>query len=247
MTRRAIVTGGGTGIGKAAARRLAADGCAVAIVGRRRHVLEAAAKEINTELGADRVSIASGDLAEPEQVRALAAQLTAHGDIDILVNNAGGRPSTGAEGLEGAATAFLGNFRMNVITAVLLTEALLPHLTRPGGRIVSVSSIAALRGIGAYAASKAALHGWALGLAYQLAPQGITVNVVAPGYVPDTEFWAGRLTPRSHHDRVAQIPLGRAGTPEEIAAGIAYLTAPDAAWTTGQILQINGGTLFGRG
>ncbi|WP_306306516.1 SDR family NAD(P)-dependent oxidoreductase [Nocardia veterana] len=96
-----------------------------------------------------------------------------------------------------------------------------------------------------YGAAKAALHGWSMGLAQQLAPQGITVNVVAPRFVPDTEFWADRLTPELEADRVSQIPLGRAGTPAEVAAG--YLTSAEAGWTTGQILQINGGALLGRG
>ncbi|MET8424843.1 SDR family oxidoreductase [Nocardia sp. NPDC004860] len=247
MTRRAIVTGGGTGIGKAVARRLAADGVSVTIIGRRPTVLEATAKEINTGIGADRVTTATADLTAPDQVQSLAEQITADGLVDILVNNAGGNPAHTPGDLDGLAAAYTNTFQLNVLTAVLLTEALIPHMTRPGGRIVSVSSIAALRGAGPYGAAKAALHGWALGLAQQLAPQGITVNTVAPGFVPATEFWTDRLTPELEADRISQIPLGRAGTPDEIAAGIAHLTSPEAGWTTGQILQINGGTLLGRG
>jgi NAD(P)-dependent dehydrogenase (short-subunit alcohol dehydrogenase family) len=75
----------------------------------------------------------------------------------------------------------------------------------------------------------------------------VTVNVVAPGFVPDTEFWTGRLSDELVANRLAQIPAGRPGTPEDVAAAVAYLTAPDAGWTTGQILQVNGGTLLGRG
>lgn len=247
MTRRAVVTGGGTGIGRAVARRLAAGGDEVTIVGRRSEVLKATAAELNTEFDSDRVGFATGDLADPDQVAELAAQLVAGGPIDVLVNNAGGNPNQSSTDLTGLADAYTDAFRINVITAVLLTEALLPDLSRPGASIVSVSSIAALRGAGPYGAAKAALHGWALGLASQLAPQGITVNVVAPGFVPATEFWATRLTPELEADRVAQIPLGRAGTPDQIAAAIAHLASPDAAWTTGQILQVNGGTLLGRG
>ncbi|AYF75795.1 SDR family oxidoreductase [Nocardia yunnanensis] len=247
MTRRAVVTGGGTGIGKAVAHRLAAEGAAVTIIGRRLSPLEATAKEINDGLGADRVSIATADLTDPEQVQAVAARIAADGPVDVLVNNAGGNPAATPADLGALADAYTDTFRLNVVTAVLITEALLPHLTSPGGRIVSVSSIAALRGAGPYGAAKAALHGWSMGLAQQLAPQGITVNVVAPGFVPATEFWAQRLTPELEADRIAQIPLGHAGTPEEVAAGIAYLAGPEAGWTTGQILQINGGTVLGRG
>ncbi|WP_216898484.1 SDR family NAD(P)-dependent oxidoreductase [Nocardia alni] len=247
MTRRTVISGGGTGIGKAAARRFAADGDSVVIVGRRPAILEAAAAEINTALGADRVTTAAADLTEPDQVHALAEQITAGGPVDVLVNNAGTFFERTPDTLSGIAAWYIDTYRTNLITAVLLTEALLPHLIRPGGRIVSVSSIAALRGPGPYGASKAALHGWSLGLARHLAPQGITVNVIAPGFVPATEVWDDMLTPEVEAARVAGIPLGRPGTPDEVAAGIVHLAAPDAGWTTGQILQINGGDLLGRG
>ncbi|WP_067712855.1 SDR family NAD(P)-dependent oxidoreductase [Nocardia yamanashiensis] len=245
--RNSVITGGGTGIGRAIAHRLAAEGDSVLIIGRRPSVLQATAKEINADIGADRVTTAAADLTEPGQVQELAARITAQGNIDVLINNAGGNPAIAAKSLEDTAAAYTDAFRLNVLTAVLLTEALIPHITSPGGRIVSVSSIAALRGAGPYGAAKAALHGWSIGLAQQLAPQGITVNVVAPGFVPATEFWTDRLTPELEADRISQVPLGRAGTPAEIAAGIAHLASPDAGWTTGQILQINGGALLGRG
>ncbi|MDG3012058.1 SDR family oxidoreductase [Rhodococcus sp. D2-41] len=247
MTRRIVVSGGGSGIGRAVARRLAVDGDRVVIVGRRTPVLEATAAEINDAVGDELVTTATADLTEPAQVHRLAGELAADGAVDVLVNNAGGSPNRSAHGLAEVADAYQEAFRVNVLTAVLLTEALVPHLTPRAGRIVAVSSIAGLRGAGPYGAAKAALHGWAMGLAQQLAPQQITVNVVAPGFVPDTGFWAGRLTDEVESARVAQIPLGRAGTPDEVAAGIAYLVSPEAGWTTGQILQINGGSVLGRG
>ncbi|MVU83869.1 SDR family oxidoreductase [Nocardia sp. ET3-3] len=247
MARRAVVSGGGTGIGKAVARRLAADGVSVVIVGRRLSVLESTAKEINAAVGADRVSVATADLTVPEQAGALGEEIASGGAVDIVVNNAGGNPKPTPKDLAGLATVYSEVFQLNVVTAVLLTEALLPHIARPGGRIVSVSSIAGLRGSGPYGAAKAAMHGWSLGLAQQLAPQGITVNVVAPGFVPATEFWTGRLTPQLEADRAAEIPLGRAGTPDDVAAAIAHLASAEAGWTTGQILQVNGGAVLGRG
>jgi 3-oxoacyl-[acyl-carrier protein] reductase len=247
MTRRAVVTGGGTGIGRAVAARLAADGDEVVIVGRRAEVLAAAAEQINATVGERRVTTARADLADPAQVEPLAAQL---GVVDVLVNNAGGNFGATAgdsAGLADTAAAWEADFRGNVLTSVLLTQALLPSLARPGGRIVTISSIAALRGPGSYGAGKAALHAWSAGLATALAAEGITVNVVAPGFVPDTEFWDGRRTDEIVASRVAQIPMGRAGTPTEVAAAVAHLASPDAGWTTGQILQVNGGTLLGRG
>jgi 3-oxoacyl-[acyl-carrier protein] reductase len=246
VTRGAVVSGGGTGIGRAIAARLAADGTDVLIVGRRAEVLSAAAEEINDEVGAPRVTTATADLTRPDEVERLVEALT--GPVDVVVNNAGGNFGQAAAGdLAGLVAAWEADVRGNVLPAVLLTEALLPRLRRPGGRIVTITSIAALRGPGSYGGAKAALHAWALGLAQTLAPQGITANVVAPGFVPDTEFWAGRLTDDLVASRLAQIPMGRPGTPAEVAAAVAHLAAPDAGWTTGQILQVNGGTLAGRG
>jgi 3-oxoacyl-[acyl-carrier protein] reductase len=247
MARRAVVSGGGTGIGKAVARRLASDGDAVVILGRRADVLTAAADEINTALGEQQVTTAAVDLTAPAEVQVLADRLGAAGPVHVLVNNAGGNFGGEAADLAAVVKSWDADYRANVLTAVLLTEALMPHLARPGGRIVAMSSIAGLRGRGSYGAAKAALHAWALGLATTLAPEGITVNVVAPGFVPDTEFWAQRLTDEIAASQLAQIPMGRPGTPGEIAAAVAYLAAPDAGWTTGQILQVNGGTLLGRG
>jgi 3-oxoacyl-[acyl-carrier protein] reductase len=244
MARRAVVSGGGTGIGRAVARRLAADGDSVVILGRRADVLASAAERINADLGTERVSTAAVDLTEPEQVRRTAAEI---GAVDVIVNNAGGNFGGHGTDLAEVVKSWDADFRGNVLTAVLLTEALLPSLSRPGGRIVAISSIAGLRGPGSYGAAKAALHAWALGLARPLAPQGVTVNVVAPGFVPDTEFWDGRLTDEFTAARLAEMPMGRPGTPDEVAAAVAYLAAPDAGWTTGQILQVNGGALLGRG
>lgn len=247
MARRAVVSGGGTGIGKAVAARLAAQGCSVVIVGRRAEVLAKTAAELNANLPESRVSALPGDLTEPESVRDVADRLAADGAVEVLVNNAGGNFGGSGEDLAAVAAAWEADVRGNVLPAVLLTTALLPVIARPGGRIVVMSSIAALRGPGSYGGAKAALQAWALGLAPRLARDGVTVNVVAPGFVPDTEFWTGRLTDALLADRLSQIPAGRPGSPEEVAAAVAHLAAPDAGWTTGQILQVNGGTLLGRG
>jgi 3-oxoacyl-[acyl-carrier protein] reductase len=246
VTRRAVVSGGGTGIGRAIAARLAADGADVVIIGRRAEVLATAAKEINDAVDSPRVATATADLTSPDEVQQLVDALGE--TVDVVVNNAGGNfGSAGAGDLAGLAVAWEADIRGNVLPAVLLTEALLPRLSRPGGRIITISSIAALRGPGSYGGAKAALHAWSLGLAQTLAPEGITVNVVAPGFVPETEFWAERLTEDVMASRLAQIPMGRPGTPAEVAAAVAHLAAPDAGWTTGQILQVNGGTMPGRG
>jgi 3-oxoacyl-[acyl-carrier protein] reductase len=247
VARHAVVSGGGTGIGKAVARRLAADGARVTILGRRAGSLARAALEINDAAGADHVSTLAADLADPAQVADAAAEIRSAGAVDVLVLNAGGNFGGDASSLEELAEAWRRDFEGNVLTAVLLTEALLPDLPRPGGRIVAISSVAAVRGAGSYGAAKAAMHGWVLSLATQLGPDGITVNAVAPGFIPDTGFWEGRLTDAIVASRVDVTPVGRPGTPEEVAEAVAYLASEQAGFTTGQILQVNGGMVLGRG
>lgn len=241
----AVISGGGSGIGLASALRLARDGFDLALIGRRAEVLDAAAAQIRERTPAARVQTITADLQDPAQVEAAAGAID--GSVDVLLNNAGGNVLDRGEGLAGIAANYEANLRLNVLTAVLLTEALLPRITRPGGRIISISSIAALRGANGYGAAKAAIHGWMMGLAAELAPEGVTVNAVAPGYVPDTGFWDGRRTPDIVASRLAQVPMNRPGTPDEVAGAVSYLAGAEGGWTTGQILQVNGGALFGRG
>jgi len=248
MARLAIVTGGATGIGKAIAHALAGDGDRVEILGRRADALEAAAAEINKATEADRAGWHQVDLTRPDQVEATAQALVDGGrTVDVLVNNAGGISSGPSDRLDELADLWRRDFDGNVLTTVLLTEALRPYLRRPGGRVIAISSVAAFRGAGSYGAAKAALHAWMYGLSAELAADGVTVNVVAPGFIPDTRFWDGRLTQDMYDARVGTIPMARAGTPEEVAAAVRYLAGPDSGYTTGQILQVNGGWVTGRG
>lgn len=242
---QAVISGGGTGIGLASALRLARDGFDLVLLGRRDAVLQEAADRIRTRTPDARVQTIVADLQDPDAVERAVGEIA--GGVDVLLNNAGGNVLDRGEGLAGIAANYEANMRLNVLTAVLLTEALLPRITRPGGRIISISSIAALRGANGYGAAKAAIHGWMMGLAAELAGEGVTVNAVAPGYVPDTGFWDGRRTPDIVSSRLAQVPMNRAGTPDEVAGAVSYLAGPEGGWTTGQIIQVNGGALFGRG
>ena len=193
MARLAVVSGGGTGIGRATAGMLAGEG------------------------------------------------------YDVLVNNAGAFVGGEDSGLAGVAARWHATFDSNVLTAVLLTEALRPLLRRPGGRIILTSSIAAQRGGGGpYSAAKAALHGFVFDLATQLGPEGITANVIAPGYVVDSEFFTGRMTEDGHRKRVNATLVGRPGEPADIAETVRWLAGPGGGYVTGQIVNVNGGSVLGR-
>ncbi|MFF4115280.1 SDR family NAD(P)-dependent oxidoreductase [Streptomyces sp. NPDC001714] len=241
MARNIVISGGGTGIGLAAARVFAGDGDRVLLLGRRREVLEKA--------GVPGAEVYDADLAEPEQVRAVARFVAEEfGTVDVLVHSAGGNAARGAgagEGdpLDAAARVWTGNFRQNTLTSVLLTEALKDRLADPGGRVLFISSIAAFRGSGSgsYAASKAALHPYAHDLARELGPRGVTVNVVAPGYIEDTDFFGGPVEESRRAQLVAETSTGRAGTPGDVAATLHWLASPAAGHITSQIIQVNGG------
>jgi len=241
MSRLAVVTGGGTGIGRATAGMLAGEGYDVLVVGRRPEVLTDAVKWIGPQATA-----VPADVSDPAQ---LARVVAAVGDrpLDVLVNNAGAYVGGGSSTLDEVAAHWQANFASNVLTAVLTTTALVPALRRPGGRIILTSSIAAQKGGGGpYSAAKAALHGYVLDLAAELGEQGITANVIAPGYVTDSEFFAGRMTPAGHDSRVDATLVKRAGLPDDIAEAVRWLAGPGGGYVTGQIINVNGGSVLGR-
>ncbi|ALG13091.1 SDR family NAD(P)-dependent oxidoreductase [Kibdelosporangium phytohabitans] len=240
MTLTALVTGGGTGIGRAIASRLVSDGFDVVITGRRPDVLAATAAAV----GAGHVAF---DAADPGAVRAALGHLPA--TVDVLVNNAGANMArqglaAPAGDLAALKKLWLADYESNVIPTVLVTEALLPRLAG-NGRVISISSIAGVRGSGSYGPAKAAILPWNVELAGKLAGRG-TANVVAPGMTAETEFFNNTLTEERREFLIKEIPSGRPGTPADVAAAVSYLASPGAAHVTGQVLHVNGGGHNGR-
>lgn len=240
MSRQVVVTGGGTGIGRAVAEWFVTAGDAVYIVGRREAVLRATAGDI----GATAVV---GDLGSPQGVAAVESALP--GSVDVLVNNAGGNTDfdfsdAATDPLTNTADSWQANWIANVLTAVLTTTAL-TYRFADDARIVNIGSIAAPQGSGSYGAAKAALESWTVGLARELGPRGITANLVAPGLVQGTEFFRGQLTDKRRAGLVEATATKRAGVPADIAAVIGFLASAEARHVSAQVLHVNGGAYSG--
>jgi 3-oxoacyl-[acyl-carrier protein] reductase len=238
VSRTVVVTGGGTGIGRAIVRRFASEGERVFVVGRRAEALA----EVAAEPG-DIVAV-SGDLADPAQVEGIAARIVeTAGTVDVLVTNAGGTRHAPQETLAQVAEHWLGTLKQNLLSAVLIEHALRPHLRSPGGRVVAIGSSTArhLAGNAAYGSSKAALQRWVLALGDEIGGLGGTANAVAPGLVPDTELFGGGLTEERVDRFAAGIGVRRAGRPDDIADAVHWLASPGAGYVNGTVIEADGG------
>lgn len=243
MSRVVVVSGGATGIGLGAARWFAARGDRVWLVGRREARLRQAVRELGPS--AELIVADLGTTDGAETVRGRMASTSVH----VIVAAAGGTAALVPKGLAEVERTWLTDIRQNLLTAVLLVEALADRLVRPGGRVIGLGSIGAQLGSGyggSYGAAKAALHAWVYWLAARLGSEGITANLVLPGYVPETEFFGDRRTPEFDALRVARTLVGRAGTVEDVAEVIGFLASPGASYVTGQLIGVSGGTVLGR-
>nr|ATZ76331.1 3-oxoacyl-[acyl-carrier protein] reductase [uncultured Alphaproteobacteria bacterium] len=235
--KTALITGASGGIGAAIARMLHAQGARVVLSGTRAEALEALASELG-----GRAFVCPADLARPEAADVLlqAAEAVA-GPVDILVNNAGlTRDGLALRMKDADWDAVLG---VDLAAPFRLARAALRGmLRRRAGRIVNIASVVAVTGNAGqanYAAAKAGLIGMSKALALEAAPRGVTVNVVAPGFIetPMTD-----ALNEAQRDAIAtRIPLARLGKPEDVAAAVLYLAAEEAGWITGATLHVNGG------
>lgn len=247
--RHALVTGGGTGIGAAIARALAGAGAAVSIAGRRAEPLAAVASAL------PRAAAMTADVTREDSVRMLMeAARSALGPIDILVANAGAAESAPFGRIDLAHWQRM--LDVNLTGAFLAVREALPDLTRSGARgtrVVLVSSTAGLKGypyVAAYCAAKHGLVGLARALAAELAPRGVTVNAVCPGFTETSLLEASlaniaEKTGRPRAEAEAQLkrlnPQGRFVAPEEVAATVLWLCSPAAQAITGQAISVSGG------
>jgi 3-oxoacyl-[acyl-carrier protein] reductase len=236
----ALVTGASRGIGEAIARRLASEGATVLAAARTAEALARVVSEI--EAAGGRATAVALDLADPGSIEAaVKTALAAHGEIHVLVNNAGVTEDNlmlrmGRE----AWDRVLGT---NLTGVFLLTQAVVKGMVRKRyGRIVNVTSVVGLMGNAGqvnYAASKAGLVGLTKSVARELASRNITCNAVAPGFIATA--MTDKMSDEAKSKLTGQIPLGRLGTPDDVAAAVAYLASEEAAYVTGTVVNVSGG------
>ena len=246
--RYAVVTGGGTGIGKAIAARFAAEGATVAIFGRRQNMLDAAVKEF---AGGGHRAMAV-DVSVEEQVNRAAAEIKkTWGRVDVLVNNAG--IAQAADPISSPLAEWEKAIRVMLYGAVHCVRVFVPMMPDRTGRIITITSVhdcVAEKGLSAYAVAKGGLKQYTRALAVELAPRGILVNAIAPGFVDtpmsvrpdgvnelDTDWF------RQHYVDGHHLPLRRGARPEEMAGPALFLAGPDATYITGTTLYVDGGLL----
>jgi 3-oxoacyl-[acyl-carrier protein] reductase len=235
----ALVTGASAGIGRAIARGLAAEGVRLVVTGRRRAELESLAAEIEGSGGHAPQVIVHDALAE-DYVDTLAVRCAeADGAVDILVNNAGGSRAFGKDATEAQWEEAM---TLNFTRHRQLTDRLLPAMIeRKWGRVINITGKSEPEGVNGAFSAKAAVHAWAKGLSREVGRHGITVNCIPPGrimsdqirrnYTPEYRQW------QSEHE----IPVGRYGEPEELAALAVFLASPVASYITGAVLPVDGG------
>ena len=242
--RVALVTGASQGIGHACARVLAREGATIAVAARNRQKLDELVAEITTAGGKSAAFVM--DVADEEQVKAGIKAAIAHfGKIDILVNNAGITRDQLVMRMKRSDWDSVLN--TNLTSAYLCIQQVIGSMLKQRwGRIINITSVFGQMGQAGhanYAASKAGLIGLTMAMAREVASRNITCNAVAPGFI-ETSMTAA-LSEEFKQTAVKQIPLGRVGSPEDVAAAVRFLASDEASYITGHVLNVNGGLLMG--
>jgi len=242
--RVAMVTGASQGIGRTVALRLAKEGATVAAAARNQEKLNELAAEI-TAIGGKAAAFAL-DVADEEQVKSTVKAIIAQfGKIDILVNNAGITRDQLVMRMKRADWDAV--LQTNLTSAYLCIQQVMPTMLKQRtGRIINITSIFGQMGQAGqanYSASKAGLIGLTMAIAREVGSRNITCNAIAPGFI-ETAMTAV-LSDEFKQNAIKQIPLGRVGTPEDVAAAVAFLASDDASYITGHVLSVNGGMLMG--
>jgi len=251
--KNALVLGAGSGLGAAIAKALAAEGARVAAAGRTLDKLQATVEAIGADGGvAEAVEI---DLADIDALPARLAEVEKRvGEVQVLVNNTGGPPPSTAAGVDPKQWAE--HFNSMVLSVIHLTDLVLPKMRERGfGRVITSTSsgvVAPIPNLGVSNALRASLMGWSKTLAREVAPDGITVNVVIPGRIATDRIIQldsaraereGKTVDEVHAASTATIPVGRYGRPEEYAAAVVFLASEPASYITGSTLRVDGGLI----
>lgn len=253
--RRALVCGGSSGLGRAVATALVAEGANVALLSRDATKLQAVADTLNA-IGPGKAVIAPADMTDHASLLAAVdgAEAALGGSIEILLNNTGGPPPSGVAGLD--PDLWRSQFEAMVLSVFRLTDRVLPGMRAAGwGRILNVASVSVVEPIGTLGVSntlRASVAAWAKTLASEVAADGVTVNTLLPGRI-DTPRIASLdkasaerrgVTPeQARADSVTSIPVGRVGSTEEFGAVAAFLASPLAAYVTGSMIRLDGGSV----
>ena len=237
--RTALVTGASTGIGRSIAKGLAAEGVRLAVVARRRPLLETLAAEIEAA-GHHRPQIITQDIMAADAAALIRdAALAALGEVQILVNCAGGsRPLP----LDAAEAAWEEAITLNFTRQRQITHAILPGMMARGwGRIINITGKSEPEKVNAAFAAKAAMHSWAKGLSRDVGRFGITVNSIAPGRIISEQILRNYPPEERKRHSEADIPVGEYGQPEDLAVLAVFLASPLARYITGTVIPVDGG------
>lgn len=247
-----LVTGGGTGIGRACATRAAADGAMVTISGRRREVLESAVEEIRAGAGSDsRVQLVAGDVTDESSVREMIARaLEPTGRLQAVIANAGGGGGIAPYNAQDT-DEFMRVLNLNVLGTMLCVKHSVPHMVDAGGgSFVGMSSIAGHVThpyFGAYCAGKAGIEAMMRNCADEFGASGVRFNAIRPGFIA-TEIMEG--VPRdsdTFRSYIENTPMGDVGQPEDVAELARFLIGPESRWITGTAINVDGGHHLRRG